>query len=36
VLTALASIALGLAPNVGPDFWQLAQRVAASVLGGSS
>ena len=36
VLTAAASIALGLAPALGPDFWGLAQRVATAVLGGGS
>ncbi len=36
VLTAAASIVLGIAPAIGPRFWDLAQRVTASVLGGGS
>ena len=34
-LTAIASVVLGLAPNVGVHAWDLAHRIAIAVVGGS-
>ena len=34
VFTAVVSIVIGIAPNVGPGFWTFASRVTESVFGG--